>query len=96
MTFHKFAAAAAASVSVLAASLTVAQAGSCRAGCTTQPRSAWMDMDKAEATVTNAGYRIAKSKVSGSCYEVYARKDGQRFELFLDPTNGRLVHKRAD
>ena len=95
MTF-KTIAAAALSVCALATSLTVAQAGSYRAGCTTQPRSAWMDMGKAATTVTNSGYRIAKSKVSGSCYEVYARKDGQRFELFLDPTNGRLVHKQAD
>ena len=94
MTFGKIAPLAA--FVVLAFSAHTAQAGSDSAGCTTQPRSAWMDMGKAAASISKAGYKVAKSKVTGSCYEVYARKDGKRFELFLDPTDGRLVHTQAD
>ncbi|MCC2096166.1 MAG: PepSY domain-containing protein, partial [Hyphomicrobiales bacterium] len=76
MTFNKIAPIAA--LVAVAAFANAAQAGSYPAGCTTQPRSAWMNIDEAAATVTKSGYRIAKSKVSGSCYEVYARKNGER------------------
>lgn len=71
-----------------------AMASSYGPGCTKQPNSAWMPMDAAAATVTKAGYAIAKSKVSGNCYEFYVRKNGAKTELFLDPTDGRIVHNK--
>ena len=31
------------------------------------------------------GYEVRKSKIEGSCYEVYGVKDGKLFELFYSP-----------
>ena len=32
-----------------------------------------------------AGYEVRKTKVEGSCYEVYGVKGGKLFELFYSP-----------
>jgi len=37
------------------------------------------------------GYAVTKIERSGSCYEVYARKDGSHHELYFDPATGRVV-----
>ena len=51
----------------------------------------------AEAAATAAGYTVTKSKVDGSCYEVYAKdKDGKKFELFYNPVDLQLVKKQDD
>ena len=53
--------------------------------------------DFAEAAATAAGYTVTKSKVEGSCYEVYAKdKDGKKFELFYNPVDLQLVKKHDD
>lgn len=77
------------------ASVAAAHAGSYPAGCTSEPQSAWTNIQNAEAKAKAAGYTVAKSKVSGSCHEVYASKDAQRYELFYNPTSGALIHSRA-
>jgi hypothetical protein len=79
----------------LLAGLTVsgtALAGSFGKECTTEPQSKWMDLKSIEKIVTDHGYVIAKSKIKGSCVEVYARdKQGTRVEYFIDPTTGNPV-----
>jgi hypothetical protein len=80
-----------AGAATFAVAASAAQAGSFAAGCTTAPQSSWMKIEDVAAKATADGYSIMKSKISGSCYEVYATKVGKRFELFYDPTNAQLT-----
>jgi hypothetical protein len=41
------------------------------------------------------GLRVRKSKVEGSCYEVYGVKGGKLFELFYSPEDMSLKHTKA-
>ena len=53
--------------------------------CTKAAKSAWKPASEAEAAAKAAGYEVRKSKIEGSCYEVYGVKDGKLFELFYSP-----------
>jgi hypothetical protein len=65
--------------------------------CTKEPKDKWKPQAEAEAAATAAGYTVTKSKVEGSCYEVYAKdKDGKKFELFYNPVDLQLVKKQDD
>ena len=37
-----------------------------------------------ETKLTAQGYEVGKIKIEDGLYEAYAKKDGQRFEVFLD------------
>ena len=41
------------------------------------------------------GYEVRRSKIEGSCYEVYGVKDGKLFELFYSPEDLSLKHTIA-
>jgi hypothetical protein len=71
---------------------TTAFAGTYAGTCTTEPQAKWMTTDAVEAKAKAAGYTVAKSKVAGTCYEVYASKDSKRFELFYNPITAEIVH----
>ena len=46
--------------------------------CTKDAKETWKAQPEAEAAATAAGYTVSKSKIAGSCYEVYAKdKDGK-------------------
>jgi hypothetical protein len=65
--------------------------------CTKEAKDKWKPQAEAEAAATAAGYTVTKSKVEGSCYEVYAKdKDGKKFELFYNPVDLQLVKKQDD
>ncbi len=65
--------------------------------CTKEAKDKWKPQAEAEAAATAAGYAVTKSKIDGTCYEVYAKdKDGKKFELFFNPLTLELVHKRDD
>jgi hypothetical protein len=59
--------------------------------CTTAPRANWKPQADAEIAAKAAGYEVRRSKVEGACYEVYAVKDGKRYELFFDPVDLKLM-----
>ena len=80
---------AAAGIAILAAP---AVAGSYAPGCPREPQSSWKSIDMASQKASAMGYSISKTKISGTCYEVYATKDGRRFELFFNPVTFDLVH----
>ncbi len=44
------------------------------------------DENKTKITemLTEEGYEVGKFKIEDELYEVYAKKDGQKFEIFLD------------
>lgn len=57
--------------------------------CTTQPQDKWMTLEAIEKIVKDHGYEVGKSKMKGSCAEVYAKDtDGKRIEFFIDPVTG--------
>lgn len=65
--------------------------------CTKEPKEKWKPQAEAEAAAKTAGYSVTRSKVAGSCYEVYATdKDGKKFELFYNPVDLSLVKTQDD
>jgi hypothetical protein len=60
--------------------------------CTTEPQSKWKPQAEAEAAAKASGHEVRRSKIEGTCYEVYAVKDGKNLELFYNPTDLKLLH----
>ena len=70
----------------------IAQAGSLGRPCTSAPQSQWLPMQALEAKVEALGYTVRKSKLKAACGEIYTiDKNGNRVELFVDPTSGKIV-----
>ncbi len=63
--------------------------------CTTVPKASWKPQTDAEALAKQAGYEVRRSKIEGTCYEVYGVKDGKLFELFYSPADLKLMHTKA-
>ncbi|MDO8875300.1 MAG: PepSY domain-containing protein [Pseudolabrys sp.] len=81
----------AATAAVLAAAAT-AQAGSLGRPCTSAPASQWLSIEALRAKVEAEGYKVQKAKLKQACGELYTiDKNGQRVELFVDPTSGKIV-----
>jgi len=55
------------------------------------------DAVKAEivATLSAQGYEVGKIKIEDGLYEAYAKKDGERFEVFLD-TEMKVIRIKED
>jgi len=53
--------------------------------CTKLAKASWKPASEAEAKAKELGYEVRRSKVEGSCYEVYGVRDGKLFELFYSP-----------
>jgi hypothetical protein len=65
--------------------------------CTKEAKDKWKPQAEAEEAAKAAGYSVTRSKIEGSCYEVYAKdKDGKKFELFYNPVDLSLVAKHDD
>ena len=63
--------------------------------CTKLAKASWKPASEAEAAAKAAGYQVQKSKIEGSCYEVYGIKDGKMYELFYSPEDLSLKHTKA-
>jgi hypothetical protein len=61
-------------------------------GCTEVPKANWIGEDAAREKATQAGYDVRDLKVEGSCYEIYAKKDGARVEAVMDPSSGEIIN----
>lgn len=78
-------------VAVIGAAATV-QAGSLGRPCTSAPENQWLPMQLLQAKVEALGYKVQKAKLKNACGELYTLdKNGNRVELFVDPTNGQIV-----
>lgn len=93
-----FGAAALVKLSAFALAVTVlgltssAQAGSLGRACTAVPQSQWLSIKELQTKVEAQGYTVKKAKLKKACGELYTLdKDGKRVELFVDPTNGKIV-----
>jgi hypothetical protein len=63
--------------------------------CTKAPKASWKPKEAAEAAAKQAGYEVRRSKIEGSCYEVYGVKDGKLFEVFYSPEDLTIKHTKA-
>ena len=63
--------------------------------CTKLDKASWKPASDAEAKAKEAGYEVRRSKVEGSCYEVYGVKEGKLYELFYSPEDLSLKHTIA-
>jgi len=60
--------------------------------CTAEPKEKWLSLESIEKVVTDHGYEVTKSRMKGTCAEIYARDNqGTRMELFIDPSTGNPV-----
>jgi len=53
--------------------------------CTKLDKASWKPAAEAEAKAKALGYEVRRSKIEGSCYEVYGVKEGKLYELFYSP-----------
>jgi hypothetical protein len=63
--------------------------------CTKLDKASWKPASEAEAKAKALGYEVRRSKIEGSCYEVYGVKEGKLFELFYSPEDLSLKHTIA-
>ena len=63
--------------------------------CTKLDKASWKPASDAEAAAKALGYEVRRSKIEGSCYEVYGVKGGKLFELFYSPEDLSLKHTIA-
>ncbi len=76
----------------LFATAATAQAGSLGRPCTAAPENQWLSIQELQAKVEAQGYKVRKAKLKKACGELYTLdKNGQQVELFVDPTNGKIV-----
>ncbi|WP_315777082.1 MULTISPECIES: PepSY domain-containing protein [unclassified Bradyrhizobium] len=63
--------------------------------CTKLDKASWKPAAEAEAKAKDAGYEVRRSKVEGTCYEVYGVKGDKLYELFYSPEDLSLKHTIA-
>lgn len=82
-----------AAVITLGAASTV-QANSLGRPCTAAPESQWLSLDALKQKAEAQGYKVRKAKLKAACGEIYVLDpNGDRVELFVDPTSGNIVAK---
>lgn len=81
-----------AAVAAILATAATAQAGSLGRPCTTAPESQWLTIQALQTKVEALGYNVRKAKLKKACGELYTiDKSGNQVELFVDPTDGKIV-----
>ena len=85
---------AAVAASILGLTATAALADGYK-DCTKLDKASWKPASEAEAKAKAAGYEVRRSKIEGSCYEVYGVKGGKLYELFYSPDDLSLKHTIA-
>ncbi|TPQ35329.1 PepSY domain-containing protein [Bradyrhizobium guangdongense] len=79
----------------LLATAATAHAGSLGRPCTATQQSQWLSIDDLQAKIEAQGYTVRNAKLKNACGEFYTRdKNDQQVELFVDPTNGKIVGQR--
>ncbi len=59
--------------------------------CNAGPKSGWMPKETIAHSLKAQGYKVRKVEVEDGCYEVYAMKDGRKYEIYVNPTTGTVV-----
>jgi len=64
--------------------------------CDSGPESEWKTKDEAKAILVAKGYEVRKVKVEDGCYELYTKKDGKKFEVFINPATLEIAKIKED
>lgn len=64
--------------------------------CDSGPQSEWKTKDEAKAMLIADGYEVRKSKAKGGCYEFYTKKNGKKFEIFVNPATLEIAKIKED
>jgi hypothetical protein len=64
--------------------------------CGSTDQSSWMSIEAITAKGVALGYEVSNVKTEDGCYELYAKKDGQRFEVYMHPVSGEVVRVKND
>jgi len=65
--------------------------------CTDQPKEKWMSESDFKKKAEEMGYKIAKFKQPGSCYEIYGKnKDGKKVEVYFNPVDASIIKENLD
>ncbi|MCE0558968.1 MULTISPECIES: PepSY domain-containing protein [unclassified Motilimonas] len=61
--------------------------------CSQAPESDWIPFDTAKQQLVDEGYTIKKfKKTDTGCYELYGKdSQGERVEIYFDPTNMQVI-----
>ncbi|VAX08364.1 hypothetical protein MNBD_ALPHA03-1891 [hydrothermal vent metagenome] len=54
-------------------------------------KSKWMSKDAITQSLTSQGYKVKKIEKEDGCYEAYVKKDGKKYEIYLNPITGAVV-----
>lgn len=65
--------------------------------CTKEPQDKWLNQEAFKKSLTDKGYKIKVFKVTkGNCYEIYGwNKEGEKIEIYFDPTSGSIVKEET-
>lgn len=64
--------------------------------CDSGPESEWKTKDEATAVLVAKGYEVRKVKVEDGCYELYTKKDGKKYEVFINPATLEIAKIKED
>ena len=79
------------------AAMAVPAAAWAKADCKANPKAEWVSETEAKARLEAQGYKIAKFKIDGNCYEIYGtNKDGKKVEIYFDAKTLDLVKSEIE
>lgn len=88
---------AAFAVAAVLGTAAAAHADSLGRPCTAAPASQWLTIEALQAKVEALGYKVRKASLKKACGEMYTiDKNGNEVELFLDPTDGKIVGRLSE
>jgi hypothetical protein len=88
---------AAAAAAAMALGIAGAQASSLGRPCTSAAESQYLSAGQLQAEAEEQGYKVSRTKIAKACGEIYAlHRTGAKVELFMDPTNGRIVGTKQE
>lgn len=64
--------------------------------CDSGPESEWKTKDEAKAVLVAKEYEVRKVKVEDGCYELYTKKNGKKFEVFINPATLEITKIKED
>ena len=62
--------------------------------CPEVPKDKALRAEEVQARLEARGYDVRRVKREGACYEVKARKDGERVEVTVSPADGAIVREK--
>ena len=64
--------------------------------CTDDTEGKWVSPQQVAKMLSDKGYKVRKVKNKGTCWEAYANKNSQKFEVFINPVTGKIFKVEED